>query len=371
MRIVFWQNSISIHQVPFIKALARDYEVYLFVEKKISQSRLEQGWEIPDTDGINVEIINESNYSELVSANKDAYHFFSGVNVYPIVSKALKNATKFKLFVAIIAEPQNWLGIRGVLNRVRSMFYFARYGKKINLMLTIGSRGKSWYVGCGYPSNKIYEWGYFVEKPEYITKRISSIEQNVLPNLLFVGRLVKMKGIYELIEVLKYHFSDKFNKLTIVGTGIEFENLQNFVSRIKLDNKVIFKGKCAYKDVWAEYLNADYLILPSLKKEGWGAVINESLLSGVPVIASDYCGASMLINSTNGYVFNAKSKRSFIKTLDRALNNKSLYALENKILIQENTEELLSIDVFVSYFISIISALTDEIKPYVKSPWIL
>ena len=47
---------------------------------------------------------------------------------------------------------------------------------------------------------------------------------------------------------------------------------------------------------------ADVLVLPS-RFDGWGAVVNEALMVGTPVICSDRCGASDVIeNGRNGYV---------------------------------------------------------------------
>jgi glycosyltransferase involved in cell wall biosynthesis len=52
---------------------------------------------------------------------------------------------------------------------------------------------------------------------------------------------------------------------------------------------------------------ADLLAFPSAI-DGWGAVVNEAVMAGVPVICSDWCGASSLIRpGWNGHVFRAGS----------------------------------------------------------------
>jgi glycosyltransferase involved in cell wall biosynthesis len=40
--------------------------------------------------------------------------------------------------------------------------------------------------------------------------------------------------------------------------------------------------------------HADVLLLPS-RYDGWGAVVNEALMCGVPVVCSDNCGAADLL----------------------------------------------------------------------------
>ena len=56
-------------------------------------------------------------------------------------------------------------------------------------------------------------------------------------------------------------------------------------------------------------------MLPS-RFDGWGAVVNEALMVGTPVICSDRCGASDLIeNGRNGYVFEAGNARALRERL--------------------------------------------------------
>ena len=43
----------------------------------------------------------------------------------------------------------------------------------------------------------------------------------------------------------------------------------------------------------------DALVLPS-RHDGWGVVVNEALLQGVPVIVSDHVGAKCLVESPGG-----------------------------------------------------------------------
>jgi glycosyltransferase involved in cell wall biosynthesis len=56
-------------------------------------------------------------------------------------------------------------------------------------------------------------------------------------------------------------------------------------------------------------------VLPS-RFDGWGAVVNEALMVGTPVICSDRCGASDVIeNGRNGYVFEADNADALLQRL--------------------------------------------------------
>ena len=49
MKIVFFQDIVSMHFASFFRELSNSNEVYLFVDELITQKRLNQGWEVPDT----------------------------------------------------------------------------------------------------------------------------------------------------------------------------------------------------------------------------------------------------------------------------------------------------------------------------------
>ena len=57
MKIVFFQDIISLHFAAFLKELSNTNEVYLFADESISKERLERGWKIPDTGKTTIQII--------------------------------------------------------------------------------------------------------------------------------------------------------------------------------------------------------------------------------------------------------------------------------------------------------------------------
>lgn len=142
------------------------------------------------------------------------------------------------------------------------------------------------------------------------------LEKNIL---LFVGRFVSVKNLDFLIEV----FSDyvKKNKnvvLVLVGEGKRKSELQALVERLELKDDVIFPGRFENEALYAWYRVADYFILPSTS-EAFGAVVNESLVVGLPVLCSNLAGASCLINERNGRTFNPYRKEELLTVFDEVL----------------------------------------------------
>ena len=59
----------------------------------------------------------------------------------------------------------------------------------------------------------------------------------------------------------------------------------------------------------------DCLVLPS-RHDGWGAVVSEALLSGVPAVCSDACGVSGVVECSRvGGVFRSGDARSLAQVL--------------------------------------------------------
>lgn len=81
-------------------------------------------------------------------------------------------------------------------------------------------------------------------------------------------------------------------QFTIVGDGVFRRRFEKIASQY--DN-IVMTG--VLDNVTTKTLMAahDYLVLPS-KYDGWGAVVNEALSSGIRVICSDSCGAEVLID---------------------------------------------------------------------------
>jgi glycosyltransferase involved in cell wall biosynthesis len=101
---------------------------------------------------------------------------------------------------------------------------------------------------------------------------------------LYVGRLVKEKGIDLLIRVfsqLKHNIP-----LVIVGEGPELEHLKSLAHDLHCENKIIFTGKLTRLELRYLYRSAMYLILLS-EAEAFPSTLLESLASGLPLIVSD------------------------------------------------------------------------------------
>ena len=157
--------------------------------------------------------------------------------------------------------------------------------------------------------------------------------------ILYMGRLIRTKGIYELAECFitiskKYADYD----LLLVGEEIEKNALIRLFKESNLLDRVIFKGIVTHKEV-AYYMNiSELLIFPSWA-EGLPNVVMEAMASGLPVVATSVGGTpEILINEVTGLSVPVQEVEKLTAATIRIIEDKKLRnaCIENaKKLIHE------------------------------------
>lgn len=100
-----------------------------------------------------------------------------------------------------------------------------------------------------------------------------------------VGRLVEDKGFASLLEAFARAAANQSDwRLVIVGEGPEREALQARIAQPDLVGKVLLAGHL--EDVTRLYTAFDWVLIPSLD-EGLGLILQEAVMAGVPVVASE------------------------------------------------------------------------------------
>ncbi len=110
--------------------------------------------------------------------------------------------------------------------------------------------------------------------------------------ILYVGKLVKDKGVEDLIAAFKAVAAEnQTSYLLIVGHGDYEEDLKRISAK---HPRIIFTGNIEYERVHEAYFASDLFILPTYH-DAWGLVINEALACDLPVITTTASGASLEI----------------------------------------------------------------------------
>lgn len=134
--------------------------------------------------------------------------------------------------------------------------------------------------------------------------------------ILYVGRLTQVKGLELLLRAYAASVYREY-KLVLAGNGAEREKLKMLAAALGIEECVVFAGYSDGAELYAWYDRADFLVLPSLH-EPFGAVVNEALVFGCPVVASNRIGALDYIDEQNGIVFDPSDCEGFVAALNTA-----------------------------------------------------
>ena len=146
--------------------------------------------------------------------------------------------------------------------------------------------------------------------------------------VLFVGRLVKRKGVDLLLLAFKRclnSFPDL--RLVIVGDGPELENLVDKARRLGLDDDVAtFRGKLTGRELYVEYSRCDVFVMASTTTErdveGFGTVFLEAGLFAKPCVGS-YSGGipEAILDGKTGILVPEGDAEALYEAIVRILND--------------------------------------------------
>lgn len=142
---------------------------------------------------------------------------------------------------------------------------------------------------------------------------------------VFVGRLVRDKGINELIQAyIELEKEQKNCKLLLVGP---FESdldplLPETINEIRNNGKIISVGY--QKDVRLFFALSNVLVFPSYR-EGFPNVVMQAGAMGLPAIVSDINGCNEIIkNNENGIIIPVKDTTAIFDAMQKIISDKEL-----------------------------------------------
>lgn len=162
--------------------------------------------------------------------------------------------------------------------------------------------------------------------------------------IVFVGRLVKEKGIDVIFRFLAFYNSNAekyLKKVEVYFYGQFFDNEYQafFFENIKLFPNAFYRGVLQPNEVLSSLKSYEVLVLPTrYNGEGFPGVIIEAYLAGIPVIVSNWMYLSeFVIHRETGYIFDLETESDFYNYIlelvnDNLLHNKmKQHALENSL----------------------------------------
>jgi glycosyltransferase involved in cell wall biosynthesis len=170
---------------------------------------------------------------------------------------------------------------------------------------------------------------WFLTQAESVRKFSSEFrETQALPErfLLYVGRLVPEKGVFDLLEAYAGLGAGVRSSVGLVfaGNGPSKAELEWQAQNVS-PGLISFPGFLHREDLAGLYALADALILPT-HSDPWGLVVNEAMACGLPVIVTSVagCSADLVEDGWNGYVVPPSDPEELRTAMDSLLVDSQL-----------------------------------------------
>lgn len=306
--IVSWHPLLTDHQAYTLEALgeAANVQMTVNVTKNQDAVRKAQGWTETSVRTLTIQLIPKTEWLSFIlqqlRERRNSIHLFGSPFEQPKLMLVLFLAIRMGLRVYIISEPYSPIAAgyleegKRFSNKVKSWLrplIYRIYGlvlkKHIEGVFAISPLAVTQYSSMGIEDERIFPFGYFV--PSTATGPAKSFLPSSLSSncrIIFVGSLITRKGLDLLIDAAKrlYALGVSF-QIDVYGHGDP--------DSFGFDNAYIkYAGKIPFGQAQSIIAKYDSLVLPS-RYDGWGVVVNEALLAGVPVVCSDRVGAGAIV----------------------------------------------------------------------------
>ena len=143
--------------------------------------------------------------------------------------------------------------------------------------------------------------------------------------ILFVGSLIERKGVNYLIEAMGI-VTEKHPdyRLILVGEGRDRNNFEKMVTRLGLEETIVFVGTQSQQMVSELLRESRLLVLPSIE-EGQGVVLVEAMASGTPCVGSRVGGIPDVITPDVGQLVEPRDVQGLAAAINRYIEDDVLW----------------------------------------------
>lgn len=345
------------YRKPFFRELSKIYDVeFLFtnVEGYNQTYGTRLSHDIPGMDGINYRTIpNKLGIAwGAISRALGDYDVFVGgswdtpTDVFETFLYFFIVKLKGKPFI-LWREDWDW-NVK-TAKRKFAKFLAGFFSRNADAVLVPGTKHREFFTGLGVSPDKIFIMpnvsNLEIKEEDYNNsyKIREELELKDKKIVLFVGRIIHLKGVHYLLEAFR-KLQQKMGdvKLIIVGEGECRSELQGLARELGVDEDVYFQGNVDNELLGAYYLLSDVFVLPSITTHHADAcplVVNEAMYFGKPVVTSDAVGTTFMIeDGVNGFVVPERNSKSLFEALYNVLKDIELVEKmgeESKRLIEE------------------------------------
>lgn len=334
MRLVFVSNYINHHQIPLSQELRRLCQAeggsYTFMQTQpMEQERVDMGWG---------EMLRELDFVRNYWEDKEGCQrmideadavIFGGCEEEGYIENRLRQGIPVWRY----SEPlyrngrYRFVSPRGLRKKYHD---HTRYRKRRVYLLCAGAYVAGDFRLVGAYGGKRFRFGYF---PAFRRQDVRTLMEGKDQassgqlRLLWAARMIELKHPETALRAAAELKSRDIDfRLDMVGGGELLEEVKRQAAVLGLERKVFFHGYCNPEET-REYMEKAHIFLAtSDRREGWGAVINESMNSGCALIAGKGMGAApyLVRHGVNGYLYDHKKSEEAVKLAVQLAENTKL-----------------------------------------------
>ena len=181
------------------------------------------------------------------------------------------------------------------------------------------------FCKLGFSEDKLFKFGYFPESAESNKKEIDT---NNKIEICWVGRMIDWKRPSFAVEIVEKLVNDGVDcHLSMCGDGPLMEATKKFAEEKKVESYIDFYGMQKNEKVREIMASSTVLLSTSTRMEGWGAVLNEAIDVGTPIVAGQDVGAALYLvkDGYNGYTFKTDSVEEAVDGIKKIHSQKNTF----------------------------------------------
>ena len=330
MMIVFVSNYINHHQLPFCDACHLQLgDDFIFVQSMpMEEERAKMGWGNEGEKRPYVRFLyKDERLLDLIIDCDILLAGWSGdARVEAAIIKRLNGGRPAFRISERIYKSGRWkvLSPRGMVHRFRE---YTRYRRHRYYLLCAGAHvAGDFRLLKAFPDKK-FRWGYFPPTHHYGEELWQKKAAEKVIQICWAGRFIAWKHPELMLRLARDLRDEGYAfHLHMMGSGELESRLASLNSAYCTEKWVTFHGPQTPEYVRKVMENSHIFVLASDWLEGWGAVLNEAMNSGLAAVASTQAGAAcyLIDNGINGFYYEKGSYQEMRHKVKRLLDEPEL-----------------------------------------------
>lgn len=307
-------NFINHHQIPFCNEMyERLGDSFTFIQTEpMEEERAGMGWGVDEDSIPYLKLLYKDEESCRKLIDECDMLLVGWQEREDLIVPRLKSG---KLTVRIserLYREGQWKAIspKGLLRKYKEHTQF-RNNKNAYLLCNGGYVASDFEIIKAYPGRR-FKFGYFPEYRELDASKKPSMDEQI--EIIWAGRFIPLKHPEYVVHLaadmvdMGYSF-----RIHFVGSGEMEDELREDVKKAQVEDYVYFYGFKKPSEV-RELMDSCHIhLFTSNYLEGWGAVVNEGMNSGLAEVVCDEVGAApfLIKDGVNGLLYHKESYEDF------------------------------------------------------------